>query len=115
VKITWPPDDLASVCGSATLLRQRFGENDATVMQILTVLHQANTMKEVRRFKFLQLFLITPTGKREGNLLIRHKEIDVNAYLLGDDSKVIARPDDETTRWLNQIRQLRITTITDNT
>tara|TARA_R110002020_G_scaffold18619_2_gene64754 strand:+ start:1434 stop:1781 length:348 start_codon:yes stop_codon:yes gene_type:complete len=114
VKIAWPRGDLEVICASEKLLRQRFAEADAAVKLLLTVLHQSDTLREVRNFRSIQLFLVHPTGKRDGGLLIRHKEIDVTATLLNDDNATLYETASDSCDWLNPIRRLRILTISDN-
>jgi len=114
VKIAWPRGDLEVTCASEKLLRQRFAEGAAAVKLVLTVLHQSDTLREVRNFSSIQLFLVPPTGRRDGGLLIRHKEIDVTATLLNDDTTTVYETTSESTEWLNPIRRLRILTISDN-
>ncbi len=115
MKIAWPRGDLEVTCASEKLLRQRFADADAAVKLLLTVLYESDTLREVRNFRSIQLYLLPPTGKRAGGrLLIRHKEIDVTATLLNDDNTTIYETTGESTEWLNPIRRLRILTISDN-
>jgi hypothetical protein len=114
VKIAWPRGDLEVTCASEKLLRQRFAEGAAAVKLVLTVLHQSDNLREVRNFRSIQLFLVHPAAKRDGGLLIRHKEIDVTATLLNDDNTTVYEATSKSTDWLNPIRRLRILTISNN-
>lgn len=114
MKLAWSGGDLQQVCASERLLRQRFADATTAVKFVLTVLQQSDSLKDVRTLRSLQLFLIPPTNKHQGLLLIRHKEIDMTTELLNDDTTTLYDADSGSSEWLNPIRRLRIISIRPN-
>jgi hypothetical protein len=114
VKFAWLGGDLQAVCASEKLLRQRFAGAATSVQHVLTVLAHADTMRDVRAFHSLQLFLVPPTQKHQGRLLIRHKEIDVTMELLADDTTTHYESDAASPAWMDPIRRVGIVSIVTN-
>ena len=114
MKFARPGGDLQAVCASEKLLRQRFADAADAVKYVLTVLAQADTMRDVRAFRSLQLFLMPPTQNHSGRLLIRHKEIDVTTELLTDDTTIRYEFDADSSGWINPTRLVRIVSISTN-
>ena len=114
MKFAWLEGDLHAVCASEKLLRQRFAGAAEAVMYVLTVLAHSDTMRDVRTFHSIQLFLEPPNQKHQGRLHIRHKEIDVTTELLIDDTTAIYEIDADSSDWINPIRRVRIVSISTN-
>lgn len=114
MKFAWLSGDLRETCWSGRLLLQRFGSSTPAVQHLLTVLANAHSLGDIRAFRSLQLFLIPPTKKHQGRLLIRHKEIDMITELLTDDDHVVYDAGSTSTAWIDPIRRLRVISITSN-
>lgn len=114
MKFAWLGGDLREVCTSEKLLRQQFGDAASAVKFVLTTLAQSDSLRDVRTLRSLQLFLVPPTKKHYGRLLIRHKEIDVTTELLSEDTTTVYDADAASSAWLNPIRRLRIISISSN-
>lgn len=114
MKFAWLKGDLQAVCESEKLLRQRFAAAAHSVKYVLTLLANSDSIRDLRAFQSIQLFLVPPTQKHRGRLLIRHKEIDVTMELLIDDTTAIYEIDADSSDWINPIRRVRIVSISAN-